>query len=322
MEAIPPPRRLSECEICRVIPAACGADAVRNTGDMPPEFRALVGLPEDFGRPTRREVHCPICGTRYRFTIETGCMEWDLGLWRRSPRASREGWPPPRYAQLLAALPPDLDSEFPLAREFAASSLAEDFLATRNLRGLKRLLRHPRPDVRQAAWRTCAGFTLGPDTDAHEGTVLALLRARDAALSAGALRCLARSPNHLKQRSAEIAAELATRPLQADGIALLRAILRVDAGLDLAPARPALIRYAARRGLAAQARRAAVGILQESARARPAAVEGTLADLLGAGRAGRHPALTPLLQWLRARHATRRRAQGHEDRAGESWPPR
>jgi hypothetical protein len=325
MAARPPPRRLSLCEICSKIPTACRADMTRDTGNMPGEFRRLVGLPDDFGSSTRREVHCPICGTRYGFEIETGCLEWDIGLWRCSPRASRETWGEARYAAVVAALPLDIESDVTIARDYAARSLAEHYLATRNARALKRLLRHRRADVRKAAWSTCGCFTLGPDCDAHEETALALLRARDGDLRDRALRCWTRSHSYLEKRGAAIAAKLGARSLDAAALKVLGEIVKRDASVDLGPARLALIRYAARRGLPASARRAAVETLKESARGRPAAIKAILADLEGAGRAGRHRVLRRLAKWLGSRHAAKTRAQAREDRAyrtREDWPPR
>jgi hypothetical protein len=292
---------------------------------MPREFRSLLGLPSDFGRPTRRELRCPTCDARYAFEIETGSMEWDIGLWRHSARSSREAWGEDRYAAVVAALPRDLESELAIAREHAARSLAEHHLACRNLGALKRLLRHRRADVRTQAWSSCRVFPGGADGEAHEETLLALLHARDDELRNRALRCWLRSPTQLKRRGAEIAAKIAARPLNAPGVKVLAAIVEAAAGVDLGPARLALIRYAARRGLSAAARRAAVAILKDAARGRPAAVAATLADLEGAGRAGRHRSLRALAKWLGSRHAAKTRAQAREDRvyrAREDWPPR
>jgi hypothetical protein len=134
-----------------------------------------------------------------------------------------------------------------------------------------------------------------------------------------------RSYGFLGRRGAAIAEKLARRPLNASGVKVLEAIVKRDASVDLGPARLALIRYAARPSTSAAARRAAVGVLKESARGPPAVIEATLAELEGAGRAGRHRALRALSTWLRSRHAAQTRARAEEGRryrARQDWPPR
>lgn len=77
---------LSECEICSRLPWSEWANLLNNES-LPREVFRLKGMSGD-GYPTgstEKNVQCPLCGTWYHFSCETGCFEYDVGIRRLLP---------------------------------------------------------------------------------------------------------------------------------------------------------------------------------------------------------------------------------------------
>jgi|GEM_PF-6574792 len=167
---------ISQCEICKQLGWGHFANLLFQES-LPPAAYQLDSCDRLPGSSATWYVRCPICKCPYEFELESGCMEYDLGVSRMLPQYAlkKKVIGIRYYKKMLEHLPLQLISKNISSQEYAARALAHAYLDEGETEKVIELLTHKYWRVRmQACYAVSNADRDGVNMDPYVDTLLEL----------------------------------------------------------------------------------------------------------------------------------------------------